>query len=406
MFGVFKPKYVKEGEMLLKGVQKFLRYKQDIISREKMEEIEGVRDAFANALAERDRGKMEEAAKEIHKVCERAVPVASNPGLRENVEVVFVAFVIAVGIRTYFLQPFKIPTGSMQPTLNGIIAMEQIVPELEGGELPEQPGFVQQAWEFVWYGRNYVGSEAKYGGKVVMAYEKTVAKFFTFTYLQYDNGKTQRLYTPLRQAAENLGLATSLKARRMDKQNGRLILRLPEGGAPVEKGQLLARGYVDTGDQVLVNRVAYHFRRPSRGEVFVFNTKNISGIERSGSYNPQYGAQHYIKRLVGVPGDTLEVKGGEESEEKDLWVNGARATEPGIVRVMGAEGDYRGYQFVNKSYSNWGSGTLEPGRYAAFGDNSFSSFDTRYWGPVPEDNLVGPALFVYFPFGHHWGLIK
>jgi signal peptidase I len=45
-------------------------------------------------------------------------------------------------------------------------------------------------------------------------------------------------------------------------------------------------------------------------------------------------------------------------------------------------------------------------RYFAMGDNSYNSFDSRWWGPVPEENLVGRGLFVYWPFNWHWGLIR
>jgi signal peptidase I len=44
--------------------------------------------------------------------------------------------------------------------------------------------------------------------------------------------------------------------------------------------------------------------------------------------------------------------------------------------------------------------------YFALGDNSYNSYDSRYWGPVPEENLVGRGLLVYWPFNHHWGLIR
>src|SRR5207342_1707098 len=65
----------------------------------------------------------------------------------------------------------------------------------------------------------------------------------------------------------------------------------------VRAGQLLARGMVRSGDHVIVNKFAYHFRRPTRGEVFVFTTKNIDGIH----IPAEQGSQHYIKRLGGLP---------------------------------------------------------------------------------------------------------
>jgi len=49
---------------------------------------------------------------------------------------------------------------------------------------------------------------------------------------------------------------------------------------------------------------------------------------------------------------------------------------------------------------------VPPGRYFAMGDNSFNSSDSRYWGTVPQDNLMGKGLFVYWPFLPHWGFVK
>jgi signal peptidase I len=50
--------------------------------------------------------------------------------------------------------------------------------------------------------------------------------------------------------------------------------------------------------------------------------------------------------------------------------------------------------------------TTEPRQYFAMGDNSYSSSDSRFWGPVPEQNLVGPGWFCYWPLTKHWGFIR
>ncbi|MCP5542262.1 MAG: signal peptidase I, partial [Akkermansiaceae bacterium] len=204
--------------------------------------------------------------------------------------------------------------------------------------------------------------------------EKTHFKFFTKTYIPLESGKVYSIPGTLSKVQELLSPA---------------VFRSPA----VKKGEVIARGYVETGDQVIVDKFTYHWIRPKRGEVFVFTTNNIPGIQST--IDARMGSQHYIKRLAGTPGDHLRV------EEPNLYINGEIAKEPGFQRVMAGEGYYRGYsdQGIHRDVR------LGPEDYFALGDNSFNSSDSRYWGRVPAENIVGRALFVYMPFGNHWGPI-
>ncbi len=174
---MFTPQYVKHSKLLLRHAQKFLRYKSDLLSSSAREELAGEIDKLRKALRTRDHERIRAAAETLDARMHKLAPVTWESHWRENVEVVFVAIVVAIGIRSYFLQPFKIPTGSMQPTLNGIIAYpysypyEAAIPPdrkhlyefrngawffkaFEGYAQKEvKPNFLKQAIEYVMLGR-------------------------------------------------------------------------------------------------------------------------------------------------------------------------------------------------------------------------------------------------------------
>src|SRR3989442_5669433 len=150
---MFTPRHIKHSKLLLRHAQKYVRYKRDVLDASTSDEIDaGIRRLQA-ALRQRDRNQIEGRAEELDAKLHQLTPVTWESHWRENCEVILVAIVVAIGIRSYYLQPFKIPTGSMQPTLNGIIGH----PMTNG-----PPSIFQQVAEFVLRGRNYinVGSRA------------------------------------------------------------------------------------------------------------------------------------------------------------------------------------------------------------------------------------------------------
>lgn len=382
-------KGLKEGQSLLKGVRKFLRYNDDLISDERKAVIREKREAFTTALEDRSakRKDLEELAKDLTETCKKSVKSYSASAWKENLEVIFVAVVIAMGIRAYFIQQFKIPTGSMQPTLNGIIAYptKEMNPNAQyhAPDDYEKPGLPKLIWDKFWFGRSHVDWVSKEDDALILDekhfYGKTHFIFFPRTYLITKNGHKYS-------APGTDSRIINLLNRQLSSNPG--FIRT----VPVKKGETIAKGFVDTGDQLVVNKFIYHWKKPERGEVFVFNTRDIAYIQNS--LDPRQGSQHYIKRLVGVPGDSLEIR------PPQLFVNGAVATEPGIQGVMNQSGVYVGYTAQGAR-----SVTLPEKAYWAMGDNSANSSDSRNWGVVPERNIVGRAAFVYYPFGHHFGTV-
>lgn len=410
--GPANKKQLKEARLLLKGVAKFLRYNDDLISEEKKEIIREKETSFREAMEKEGVliQDLETLAGDLTKTCEKSVAGYKPSSMKENVEVIFVAVVIAMGIRAYFAQPFKIPTGSMQPTLNGVIGHpnQEINPGHPYVTDLEKPGFAKRAWEKMWYGRSwvdivaeedcvvtlnsFVGDETRPFHRLMNTIkrrpqqrrfgyrEETFLKFFTNTKIVVgvDPKNPDRTYS-----------IPGTISKVQDIINPELYRN-----SNVKKGQIIARGFVDTGDQVIVDKFSYHWVRPKRGDVFVFTTNDIPYIQR-GLPDPRMGSQHYIKRLAGKPGDQLEVKDGK------LFIDGEVAAEEGFQRVMSGEDGYRGYaaEGIHRDV------TLGEDEYFALGDNSYNSSDGRMWGTVPRKNLVGKAFWVYLPFGHHWGPI-
>src|SRR5437870_6319973 len=360
---MFTSRYVKHSRLILRHAQKYLRYKKDLLSASSREEIVTGIDSLRTALRERDHERIQDRAEALDKTLHKLTPVNWESHWRENCEVILVAIVVAVGIRSYFLQPFKIPTGSMQPTLNGIIGRPMTA---------EPPNILQQVVEFIVSGRNYINVVSQEDDEVLQIQRQKFLFFFTWSRIVFQHQKARLVYCPPEQLGADFKVSPGMRYQR---------------------GEVIARGAVDTGDQVFVDKFSYNFVKPHRGDVFVFRTRNIPDIGDQ--------TQFYIKRLAGLPNDTLRI------EPPKLYANGKLAEGYGFQRVMEAKNGYRGYGPGHSALADPTKTLQVPAHtYFAMGDNSYNSYDSRYWGPVPERNLVGRGLFVYWPFIPHWGLIR
>ncbi|HEY2574281.1 MAG TPA: signal peptidase I [Verrucomicrobiaceae bacterium] len=398
---MFQPKYLKRARLLHKAVTRFLNYKRDLLPQARFAEINGLRLDLEKTIKARDEQRLEAMADEINRACDRAMPQARTSWIAEHVEVFFVSIVIALGIRAYIAQPFQIPTGSMQPTLNGIRA--------ESTKDDPDPGLLGK-FLGIFTGTKYINVVSDHDGYLdprEPVTEHQVRFWRTYCKLHFTDGHIIEIDAPIRQLFEELQLAAHLRAGTTtddsDTPDMRSTTALRYGERThIREGQLLARGIVYNGDHVIVNKFAYHFRRPNRGEVFVFTTKNI---DMPTPIPIEQGSQHYIKRLGGVPGDKIEVRSPQ------LFINGKVAEEPGFKRVMSGTRMHpnQGYQGYSPDGRIPMPITLANGdkrEYFALGDNSYNSSDSRYWGPVPEQNVVGPGWFCYWPLTTHFGPIR
>jgi signal peptidase I len=117
-------KLLKRAGELVKGSRKLVRMHRDILAPQLVEDITHAVDQLAEAVAGKDAGAANSLSDHLEVQLERAFPRQRHAGLRENVEVLLVATIVAMAVRTFFIQPFKIPTGSMQPSLYGIYPPE------------------------------------------------------------------------------------------------------------------------------------------------------------------------------------------------------------------------------------------------------------------------------------------
>ncbi|MCP5538399.1 MAG: signal peptidase I [Akkermansiaceae bacterium] len=423
---MFAPKWKKEAKLLDKAAKKFLNYKRDLLDKQMIAEIESRRADLKAARKKGDKDQCAEASKQLQATCENALPRQRSQGwFEENLEVIFVAIVIALGLRAYVVQPFRIPTGSMQPTLNGIVATS-----VESAD--DFPNLVSRTLQRATHGRKYVDLVLKEDKRLRSenpVVETPFLHFFTRTYIYFEDGSKVTFPGPkaalMNRDGMGFGHVCGYPTRDMSDEEqqqyrveAQTTLRSElsvEGSRSrstiytrphLAAGTVIARGYIDSGDLILVDKMSYHFRRPSRGEVFVFDTRDITKIHSDAAKSGGIAGSHYIKRLAAVPGDALHAVG------TDLYINGKKASEPGFVRVMSKENGYHGYGASQKlaegkTFKARFSDIPGMNEYIALGDNSFNSSDSRNWGTVKEFNVIGPAAFSLWPFkSGHWGVIK
>jgi signal peptidase I len=401
MFSFFLPKAVKHGRQFAQDARKMEAYKRDLWDETTRTEFSAGIAALELANKSRDAKRIEDAARHLDGLCHKYLPKIEDAGWRENVEVFLVAIVIALAVRTFFLQPFTIPTGSMQPTLNGILATATTEP-------PPNP--LVQIAHTAFLGRTWVNTVAK-DDEIVATIEPAKRYYF----FEYTKVSTSRLTThPDGSKTNAAGGNVYFIHAPMNTVTGATSAFKVESMKTYKKGEPIARGYINTGDHVFVDKMSYHFRKPRRGDVFVFNTQSISKMGDPGP-PPKRPSQFYIKRLTGTPGDELRI------DPPALYLNGKVAEEAGLQRVMAQQDGYRGYSNAaeqiyatgEKIYTRMtylsapdASFTVPPKHYFAMGDNSFHSSDSRDWGPVPQENIMGRGIFVYWPFTSHWSLIR
>ncbi len=342
---------IRQATDVCRHVARLLNAQRDLLAPPAIEAVSG---AIRETEAVMGSGAAdEEVAKrvtELEKAADKWIKPYPHPEWRENIEVFLVAIVVAMAVRTFFLQPFKIPTGSMQPTLYGVT-----VQDLHDKPEVKIPGALGRIYEAAVHGEIYHEIIAAEDCRVLGVGDlKHPLPFLNKQdlFVEYADGRREAFTVWCGPDDPNAWADTGVFLRGI-----------------FHKGEAIARFVEKTGDHLFVDRVSYNFRRPERGEIIVFKTRGIAGIAQQD--------QFYIKRLVGLPGETVTI-----GTDQHVRINGQRldASTPHFANVYG----------------------FKPGETPRKDHYSGHLLDSRSSIALPTDSLqVRPGHYVVFWGQHH-----
>ncbi len=421
-------KTLREACALRKHVVRLLNAQRDLMTSAAVQLIQGALLELQSAINDRvDKKEMRRQMTKLEQVAGKWLRPHPHAAWRENVEVLLVALAVAMGIRTFFLQPFKIPTGSMQPTLYGVTSMPDFTPiyfQLRQGlvnkskiqeEMTEQLNSVTipAGWQRVkdWiHGISYVHVVAQNDGELQAVNPPVRFLIFNIKQTLVIGGVEHTIWFPPDYGEQTLVARAAL---------------FPHSeafpGNFYHKGDDVVKLQVNAGDHLFVDRITYNFRKPRRGEIIVFETAGIPE-ERRYSINPPIpGDEFYIKRLIALPNERVKI-----GNDRHLVIDGQRldASTPHFENIYGFnpnkpphESEYSGHVNgqVAETYGLYpGIAPLFPddattftnpaNSYLVMGDNTCNSLDSRSWGSFSAQAVIGKSFFVYWPITKRFGV--
>lgn len=397
-------------EHWLELAEKIENYRRDVMAPSELAQLQRRQQSLRAAIRERRDASQLQVEVESLEDALRRTGGAFYPKstLTEYIEFFLVAAIVILGLRAFFVQPFKIPTNSMWPSYHGMTGEVFPTPA-------DEPGFVARGFRFVTELALARRVDAPVEGEIAIPVTIVDNERHVVPYRAVPGKKWFLLPTIVREYEIGVGRTPVTVRVPADFDLDRVLLdaffegadrfpvvssRSPGQTVLLRTGRNVAAGDrvlafdILTGDQLFVDRLSYHFVKPRVGQGFVFRTGHLPDLHRlvSGP-NDQY----YIKRLVGGPGDVLEIR------EPVLYRNG----EP----ITGSESFGKNAERVDNYPGFRPEGRMQEGvkveipadRYMAMGDNSASSLDSRYWGSIPAKDVVGRPLLIYYPFTKRWG---
>lgn len=418
-------------------VRKHFRHQSDVLPAAHRDAIADGMKEFSAALAAPtiDSAGIRAAADKLEVIANKWLQRYPNASFRENAESFLGTFALVFAVKTFFLSPMQIPTGSAQPTYYGITC-EDLRDHPEVKFPTGIPGWLSKVWNGeAWY--ELIAEDDCELAVLDYRQFKPSGSTLPIPFPGFD----RKFPVPVRLADGSIKTYVIPWAPEEAKHLGLID---PTIYAPrktrFKKGEPIVRCVTRSGDRIVVERVIYNFRQPLRGEYFVFQSSGVGVGD-----NVTQGT-HYIKRLVGGPNERLRI-----GNDRHLYVNDRRieATARGFEKVLGfdpkqlaRDSQYSGYvngqayiapqmaavlesrpdrmsveewKVEAERYARSGSygvakffpdeatvHQIQPRHYMGFGDNTMGSADSRAWGEVPEEKIIGKSCFVMWP-PCNWG---
>lgn len=345
---------------------------------------------------------MQAAGRAVRESAARWLPPLKHRRLVEAIEVSLIICLLVSALRTFFILPSQIPTGSMQPTLLGV-TLEGCL----GDPAFTQPGFVRGLVERWLLGRIHYQVTARGPGKL----EELLPPEPRYPWLRLPRLTQQRF----RVGEEWYTIPTPsvLPASPLGNIPDHQAFLLLAGVHPTKEyrvGEPILQAVFQAGDHLLVDRFSYHWRRPARGDIVVFQPHGIEGLDSD---------TYYLKRLMGLPGERIRI-----ADDRRVWIDGEPITKEqiGFRRLYDFDGPpeedrYSGHlnERIARRYRRGARGlspvfprgeverVVPQGRAVLLGDNTLESLDSRRFGPVRMDQFVGRAWLVYWPWSQRTG---
>ncbi len=457
-------KVYREAGQLADSAEKILNHQRDQIPKENsLKMAEGI----ARLRSFRKTGSKLEIRHEMQALEESAnqwLRAYPNPGIRDNLENFFTMAVLLFAFRQFFFQPMVIPTGSAQPTLNGITSKDL---RFTHQSIPNWP---IRAFEWALFGHHYLeiiatedGDFNVYDGVSDPAPGSALRNLLGRNFLVRVGNREYPVSTTMSETRTDFIRHVSLT-----DEYGTVPKRHFKAGEPI------IRCYIKSGDRLFVDRLIYNFKRPERGETVVFKSLKHPGMTPN---------THYIKRLIATGGETVRI-----GDDRHVYINNRRleSSDEGFSKIYSFDPNQHPASSVNSGHVN-GTGfaegrwfaphetehalsqsadpkakellksvaaekatiwraytnaafipkdgpllsryleskgeldalsrspsnfydatsevTVKPGHVVCMGDNTLNSSDSRMWGVAdfPEERIVGRSGWVFWPWSPHWG---